>query len=381
MALEAISTGPSQQLEFADKIAIVMPVYNEGSSIEKTILEINEDLMGRLPNAKILIFEDGSRDNTKEVLSSLANRFHWVRPYTNHHRKGYPKAVKDAFKSIDENEFEYVLFLDSDGQYDPKDFFKLLKIMKDKNPDIVMGKRTNRAEPFYRVALSSGLKILERVMFDPPCKDVTSAFRLMKTRVAKYIASKVKYSTYNFWLEFTARASEEGCSVVEVDVPYRKRDGKSNVYKLSKMPKVVLKESLALAKVWWEYKGSQALKFAGVGLSGALVILAITYLLTTLLSQNYLFSTGVAIEISIVWAFLLNDRLTFKYANKSFSKSLRLIRYNLVSLGGLAINELILFSFTKFLSVFYLLSEIIAIVVTFAFNYLASTKWAWAKNR
>src|SRR5579875_623393 len=263
---------------FNAKVAIVMPVYNEGATIESTVMEIKEKVISRMPNASIFIFEDGSKDNTKEAIIALADRFPWIRAHTSPERKGYPRAVKDAIASIDESEYGYIVFMDSDGQYDPNDFFKLWDLMlSDNDLDIVMARRTNRAEPAYRVILSSGLRVIEKVLFSPPCKDVTSAFRLMKTGVAKEIARQVKYSKYNFWLEFTARMSKENYRVMEVEIPYRSREGeekgKSKVYSVKRMPRILRNELGAVFRTWLEYNKSQFSKFLGVGISGSAVIL------------------------------------------------------------------------------------------------------------
>jgi putative flippase GtrA len=381
---EVISSIVSEEQSYLDlKVALVMPVYNEGETIQNTVLEIEDKVLSKMPNASLFISEDGSKDNTKEVLTSLSNPHRKIFAKMTTDRKGYPKAVKDALMSVDESQFDYVLFLDSDGQYDPDDFMKLFEAIEKEPVDIVMGQRRNRSEPFYRVALSSGLKILEKVLFAVPCKDVTSALRLIRVGVAKKIASEIKYSRYSFWLEFTARATEEGYSMLEVPVDYRARAGeaKSNVYSLRKMPKVVSKELSAIFHTWWEYKGVQALKFGSIGLTGAAVILALSYLLTTIMHENYLFATGIAIEASIVWAFVLNDRLTFTENRRSFGFTQRLGRYNFVALGGFTINETLLFSFTHYAGVYYLASEFIAIVITFGFNYFASLKWAWVREK
>ena len=274
--------------EVSAKVAIVMPVCNEASSIESTITEIKEKVMRFLPNSSLLIFEDGSTDNTNLVLSDLSRKYAWLRLSTSpgrSSRKGYSKAVRDALTSVNETEYDFVLFMDSDGQYDPCDFFKLWKVMADRSSNtpksslsalrrsIVMGRRVNRTEPPYRIILSTGLMIIERVLFGPGCQDITSAFRLMHTSAAKSLASRVRFSGQNFWLEFTARASEEGYEFCEVPITYRRRaftavesksvDNRmgsscskgSNIYDFKKMPKIVGNELAAVARTWLEYKG------------------------------------------------------------------------------------------------------------------------------
>lgn len=362
------------------RIAIIMPVYNEGSTIEATISEIRDKILKTTPSSSLLIFEDGSEDNTKDVLGELASQDETLKIQTSPERKGYPRAVRDALASVSEKDFDYVLFMDSDGQYDPDDFEDMMRIVR-KNPgvDIVMGRRLNRAEPFYRVVLSSGLKAIEILLFNPPCRDMTSAFRLIKTEAAKTLAEKVRYSRYNFWLEFTARAAEERYAIEEVPVKYRRRKGDSNVYSMKKMPRVVYNELGAVVRTWWEYRWKEASNFAAVGLTGAMVILGLTYLLVALLNLDVLVSAAIAIEVSIIWAFVLNDRLTFGRNDRPKPWYARLARYNLLSLGGLLINESVLFGLTAEFRTYYLMAEFMAIVVAFAFNYFTNIRWTWVR--
>lgn len=360
-----------------EKLCIVMPVHNEGSTIVDTISELDTKVMRYLPNSRLLICEDGSTDDTREVLASLKRRHPWLEARTEPERKGYARAVKDALTDLDELKFDYVVFLDGDGQYDPEDFFNLWRVVEIEKPDIVVAGRRKRAEPLHRRILSSGLRFLERTLFDPAYRDVTSAFRIMKTSIAEEVASDVRFSQYNFWLEFTARAASEGYTVREVPVNYRRRDGGSRVYPLRRLPRIVLAEFGALIRTWLEYKGFELSRFLLVGLSGALIILALTFALTTKASFFYPFSVAVAFETSILWAFFLNDQWTFKLTPHLTKLHQRLLRYNTVSLIALIVNETLLLSLTEFLHFYYLTSETLAIVITFAFNYFANLRWTW----
>jgi len=232
-----------------ERVAIIMPVYNEVDTIESTIRELYDKVANKMDNMDIWAFEDGSTDGTKGVLEKLENEFPNFHAKMAKGKKGYPKAMREAFLSIDPNEYEYVVAIDSDGQYDPDDFFKLWSIMQRDSPNIVMGRRVTRREPLYRKFLSQGLQVLERLMFPVSCKDVTSVMRLMRVEVAHHIAKEVCYSKYNFWLEFTARMSLSGYKIVEIPIAYRERVGGSKVYSIAKMPRVILSEFSALRAV------------------------------------------------------------------------------------------------------------------------------------
>jgi dolichol-phosphate mannosyltransferase len=236
-------------LEAGERIALIMPVYNEADTIENTVREIHQKIVTKMGNVDIWVFEDGSTDGTKEVIGKLKHEFSGLHAQMTPSRKGYPKAMREAFLNIDANKYDYVVAVDSDGQYEPDDFFKLWSIMQSDSPDIVMGRRMARREPPYRKMLSRGLQVLERIMFPIKCKDVTSVMRLMKVDLAHEIAGNIKYSPYNFWLEFTARMSLNGYRIVEIPISYRERAGGSRVYSVKKMPKVIMSEFRALRAV------------------------------------------------------------------------------------------------------------------------------------
>jgi dolichol-phosphate mannosyltransferase len=244
--------------ELKNRVALIMPVYNEAETIEGTVRELHERVVGKMENVDIWVFEDGSIDGTKEILEKLEDEIPNFRAVMTKDRKGYPKAMSDAFLSIDPFEYQYVVSIDSDGQYAPDDFFRLWQVMQNKHPDIVMGKRVTRREPAYRRLLSGGLRILEKIMFPIKCKDVTSVMRLMKVDLAREIAGEVKYSPYNFWLEFTARTALKNCSVLEIPISYRERSGSSKVYSLSRIPKIVFSEFSALRALRNEKNGKSS---------------------------------------------------------------------------------------------------------------------------
>jgi dolichol-phosphate mannosyltransferase len=230
------------------KIVVVLPAYNEAGTIAHTIMEANNHFPKIHPNIEYLVAEDGSTDGTLQVLSYLQGIMPCLRVNSSPKRKGYPTAVRDGILSV-EKDADLILFMDSDGQYDPRDFQKLVRLAD--NADIVIGRRTSRAESPLRVFLSTGVRLLEREVFGLKCRDVTSAFRLMRRDVAQTLASRVHYSKYNFWTEFTALAAVSRYKIVEVPVSYRKRQsGGSRVYSSRKLARVVLSELSALARTW-----------------------------------------------------------------------------------------------------------------------------------
>ncbi len=229
---------------------LVLPVHNEAESIVETLTEINEKIVQKF-DTSILVCEDGSTDATKEVLSQLSKRMP-MKLSLGSERKGYPLAAKEALLSTHSR---YIVFMDSDGQYDPQDFLRLHE--KSFEADIVMGRRTNRVEAWHRIVLSKSVKLIARLLFDVPYQDLTSAFRILEGDAARDLAKLVRYSKYNFWLEFTVRAHAGGYKIVEIPISYRARkNGSTQVYAPRKLPKIVWNEFYALFRTWWDIKFS-----------------------------------------------------------------------------------------------------------------------------
>jgi glycosyltransferase involved in cell wall biosynthesis len=224
-----------------------MPVYNEADSIECTLAELYDEVVSKTGNIDVFLSEDGSTDHTKEILLSLQDKFDRLHVQTFPERKGYPRATREALLAI-ESKYDYILFMDSDGQYKPNDFYALWRERFE--ADFIVGRRISRVETNYRRFLSRGLNRISRTLFHVTIGDLTSAFRLMKREFAQTVAEQVKYSKHNFWSEFTARSAVLKISTVEVNVSYRARTGSSKVYSFRKMPKVIWNEFSALLRIW-----------------------------------------------------------------------------------------------------------------------------------
>lgn len=122
-------------------------------------------------------------------------------------------------------------------------------------------------------------------------------------------------------------------------------------------------------------------KFALVGATGAILNLAIIYILTNYVFIWYIVSAIIAIECSIVWNFYLNTKITFNYKFiTKFDIFMGAFKYHLSSIVGLIINISALFILTEFLRTYYLFSELLAIILAFGMNYLISVRYVWYKN-
>lgn len=128
----------------------------------------------------------------------------------------------------------------------------------------------------------------------------------------------------------------------------------------------------------FEIRWQRIFKFAFVGATGAILNLAILFALTNYILIWYMISALIATECSILWNFYLNTKVTFNYRFLNGSEIFTAaFKYHLSSLAGLVINITALFALTEFLKIYYLFSELLAIILAFGINYLISTRYVW----
>ena len=232
------------------EIAVLMPVHNEAETIEEAVSEFFNVVNARMP-LEIVLSEDGSKDDTEAVIENLSHKIP-LKAILSTSRKGYAGGIKDGLKLV---AAKYVLITDSDGQHDPRDFWKLWNLRS--KYDVVSGWRKYRADALYRKVMSQIFQLRIKSAFDlPNFMDITAPFKLMKTNVATEIANRCKYMSESFWNEFIVRAYADGLSIGEIPVKHRIRADKSatRVYKPWKIPNIAIAQLRALSKLKIEVK-------------------------------------------------------------------------------------------------------------------------------
>jgi dolichol-phosphate mannosyltransferase len=223
---------------------IVLPVYNEGETIEATLREWFTELSPSLV-ITFIVCEDGSTDDTKAALQRCAGDL----PLTlrlGGERKGYSRAVIDGLRS---SRAPYVLAIDSDGQCDPADFWEFWK--RRDEFDVIIGRRTIRADPWFRRVMSGAFKLWYRALLGVPVADPSCPYVLTRRAALDRLIPELGVLDPGLWWEFTARAYRKGCSLHEVPIHHRqRRSGATRVFKWRKMPGIGLAHALGLLEVW-----------------------------------------------------------------------------------------------------------------------------------
>jgi glycosyltransferase involved in cell wall biosynthesis len=226
------------------RLDLAMPVHNEGPSIEHTLEEWQAELSVAI-DLRFLIAEDGSTDDTKEVLRRLEKRLPMHLDIAAG-RRGYGHALKAALLAA---ETDYVLACDSDGQIDPRDFWSVWAVRE--QYDLIVGWRVRRADHWFRKLMSGSFKLYHRLLFRTELHDPSCNLMLMKREVAERIVPRLGHLVEGFQWELTARAIQARLKIGEVRLNHRPRaSGGSAVFQPARVPGIAYRNVAALLKVF-----------------------------------------------------------------------------------------------------------------------------------
>lgn len=198
-------------------ISVVIPAKNEVGTIANTIIGI----LNILPEAEVIVVNDGSTDNTVQV-AEAADAKVITHPYS----KGNGAAIKTGARAATG---DVIVFMDADGQHDPKDIPKLLEKIE-KGYDLVVGARQKGSQASLGRGIANGLyNSLASYMTEHKVEDLTSGFRAVradKFREFLYLLPNgFSYPTTSTMAFFRA-----GYSVTYVPIHAAKRIGKSHIH-------------------------------------------------------------------------------------------------------------------------------------------------------
>jgi glycosyltransferase involved in cell wall biosynthesis len=226
------------------KIVIVLPAYNAGKTLEKTLSYLPQDL-----EAEIILVDDNSSDNTLEVAHNL-------KITTLRHEKnlGYGANQKTCYREALKRGADIVLMLHPDGQYDPRMIKGLLMPIELDICDVVLGNRVrSRKEtlknkmPIIKYVLNRLLTFLQNVVLGQNLGEFLTGYRAYKREVLEKINWENFSNDFVFDSEFLIAAVHQEFRIGDVPVPTIYTDESSQI-RFKKGAKYILETSLVLAK-------------------------------------------------------------------------------------------------------------------------------------
>ena len=197
------------------KLSIVVPCYNESKDIAKNSEIIKNYLESIKQDYELILVNDGSKDNTKEVIEAIPG----VKALSYEPNRGKGGAVKYG---IENATGDYVLFMDADLSTDLEAIDKFIKLAP--NYDMVIGSRhakdsvIKKKQPALRVFIGWCCRKLVNMKFHFKYKDTQCGFKAMRTDIAKKIAAKQVVNNFAFDVEYLYIAKLNNLSIYEMGV-------------------------------------------------------------------------------------------------------------------------------------------------------------------
>jgi dolichol-phosphate mannosyltransferase len=221
---------------------VIIPTYNE----RENIANIVEAIFSLRQGFHVLVIDDGSPDNTAEIVRDLQRTFPGILFLEERKGKlGLGTAYIHGFKWALQKGYQFIFEMDADFSHNPADLERLYDTAKHHGADVAVGSRYvkgggNVNWPWDRVAISKGGSLYTRIITWMPVKDPTAGFVCYKRDVLETInLEQIRFVGYAFQIEMKFAAWKLGFKIKEVPIIFADRK-----YGVSKMNKGIVKEGI-----------------------------------------------------------------------------------------------------------------------------------------
>ena len=240
-----ITSGPtvgqaSSRIAVADRLSpaidagqtiVCLPTYNEAPNVEGLIAAISRCL----PNATVLVVDDGSPDHTGEIVQAIGRRNRRVELLARPSKLGLGTAYLAAMTYALERAFEAVITMDADFSH-PPDRLPALLAAVEAGADLAIGSRyvdggAIRGWSLHRRILSLGANRFARTALRLRTHDGTGGFRCYRRHVVQFLVrSRIRAAGYSALIESLALCERAGLQVAEVPITFVERvQGRSKI--------------------------------------------------------------------------------------------------------------------------------------------------------
>jgi len=227
------------------RVLVVIPTYDERDNLAPLV----ERLRRSVPEADLLVVDDGSPDGTGALADELAGADSAVRVLHRKAKAGLGAAYLAGFAQGRTAGYDVLVEMDADGSHAPEELPRLLTSLR--TADVVLGSRwvpggAVRNWPTSRRVLSRGGNAYTRLLLGLPLADATGGYRAYRVSALDGMAlEEVTSQGYCFQVDLAWRAARAGYRIVEVPITFVER-----VAGQSKMSRDIVAEALWRV-TWW----------------------------------------------------------------------------------------------------------------------------------
>src|SRR5580692_8895235 len=225
---------------------VIIPTYNEAENIERILRRISDSL----PEAGVLVVDDGSPDGTGDLVKSVAADLPDVHLLARDGKGGLGSAYRAGFEWGLQEGYDALIEMDADFSHDPAALPGLLAPLE-KGFDVSIGSRYVEGGSipnwaWHRHLLSRGGNIYASRVLGLGVADSTAGYRAYSAAILRRLdLDRIRAEGYGFQIEMTYRAKQHGAAITEVPIAFVDRAAGE-----SKMSSFIVVEALALV-TWW----------------------------------------------------------------------------------------------------------------------------------
>jgi len=346
-------------------LTIVVPTYNERENLDELLSRIDSALSG-VVEYEVVIVDDNSPDGTAERARELSSKYN-VRVLVRLTKKGLSSAVLEGFRI---SEGDIVAVMDADLQHPPELLREMISKIED-GCDIVIASRYVKGGSvegwsLLRKLISKGAILIARILLPKVrrIRDPVSGYFMLKRHVLEK-AEDMNPKGFKILMEILVKGNYSRVCEIPYTFGLRRRGtsklGTGEIFNylihvLNLSPSIV--------------------RFALVGAIGTIVNLGVLAVMRYWAHIAHEISSAVAIELSVISNFILNDIWTFRRSRRSgFVQSV--LRYHLSNLAGILTQYGTSVALFRFLSLESIMAQFIGIIAGFFVNYFLSKSLVW----
>jgi glycosyltransferase involved in cell wall biosynthesis len=195
-------------------LSVLIPCYNEAATIRTMLDEVAKvDLA-----MELIAVDDCSKDDTYAVLQQEASVRPNLRVVRHERNQGKGAAIRTALTHATG---EFVVIQDADMEYDPQDYYELIKPIQGGRVDVVFGSRFQGRHTgmyFWNAIGNKGLTFLTNLLFNCWISDMETCYKMMRTDIMRSL--QLVSNDFRIEAEITAKVLRQGHKIYEVPISY-----------------------------------------------------------------------------------------------------------------------------------------------------------------
>lgn len=218
---------------------IIVPAYNEEEVVESVIKQLPNEVLGRQIN--YLVINDGSTDHTEEVLHKIKANF-----VSHPINRGLGAALGTGLEYAKDNNYDFAVTLDADGQHDPKEIGLIVKPIIEDKADFVIGTRVfKKGMPLTRKILTFFASLATYTFTGVWTTDSQSGFRAFSKKAIQAIridVDRMEVSTEFFNQSRKNRLRYKEIEITPIYTDYSLKKGQNMLNSFNILGKLVFKK-------------------------------------------------------------------------------------------------------------------------------------------